>query len=73
MLLEAGEDVFLTTSALEQNGMLVASMDRWREYFQEYPDENHMRPMLAGIYANLRLDNLRDREARLYQSQLAEE
>ncbi len=62
-------DVYLSTALLNERDMLVASMDLWRAHFESFPDDSGMRPMLAEVYARLRLDNLRDQEARLYQSQ----
>ena len=69
-VLDAHEgDVYMITSILAENNLHVEAMDRWRDYFQAYPDENDMRPLLAEAYARLRLENLQQREARLYQSQ----
>ena len=72
VLADLADDIYLRTNILSDNNMLVAAMDAWRTYFNEYPDENNLRPLLAESYARLRLDNLRRREARLYQSQLSE-
>lgn len=66
-------DVFMQTNYLEQNGMWVAAMDRYRDFFQEYPDENEMRPLLIQSYQELKLSNLRQNEARLYQAKLEED
>lgn len=65
-------DIFRATASLAEKGLLVAAMDLWRSYFKKYPGENDLRPLLAESYARLRLDNLRQREARLYQSQTNE-
>ena len=65
-------DILGATAALSDKGMLVAAMDMWRAYFEKYPDDNDLRPLLAESYAQLRLENLRHREARLYQSQAGE-
>jgi len=66
------DDIYQLTSTLQDKNLLVAAMDQWRQYFLDYPEENDLRPMLAEAYARLRLDNLRDREARLYQSQVGQ-
>lgn len=68
-----GDDVFLTTNFFEENGMYVAAMDAYREYFQENPDDNDMRPLLIQSYQELKLSNLRESEARLYNSALEED
>ena len=68
-----GDDVFLTTNYLEQNGLHVAAMDAYREYFQENPDDNDMRPLLIQSYQALKLSDLRENEARLYNAGLEED
>ncbi len=68
-----GDDVFLATNYLEQNGMYVAAMDAYRDYFQENPDDNDMRPLLIQPYQDLKLSNLRESEARLYNAGLEED
>ncbi len=73
MLDQFGDDIFLTTNYLEQNGMYVAAMDAYREYFQENPDDNDMRPLLIQSYQDLKLSNLRESEARLYNAALEED
>lgn len=60
---KVGDDIFLETTVLEENGMYVAAMDAYRAYFQEFPDENDMRPMLIQSYQELKLSNLRESEA----------
>ena len=69
-LAKNSDDIYQLTSTLQDKNLLVAAMDQWRQYFLDYPEENDLRPMLAEAYARLRLDNLRDREAQLYQSQV---
>lgn len=68
----AGDDAFLKSGILESKDMYVAAMDSYREYFQENPDDNDMRPMLIQSYQELKLDNLRESEARLYNAALEE-
>ncbi len=68
-----GGDLLLTTSVLEENDMYVAAMDEYRDYFQDYPDDNELRPLLIESYQNLKLSDLRENEARLYNSRMDED
>lgn len=68
-----GDDVFVRTDLLEQEGLHVAVMDSYREYFLENPDDNDMRPLLIQAYSDLKLTNLKDNEARLYNAVLEED
>ena len=70
---QIGDDIFLETNLLEENGLFVAAMDAYREYFQENPDDNDMRPLLIQSYQDLKLSNLRESEARLYNASLEED
>jgi hypothetical protein len=72
-LKKAGDDVFVAADVLEANNMTVAAMDAYRAYFQENPDDNDMRPLLIGSYNDLKLSNLKDSEARLYNASLEED
>ena len=67
------DDVFMQTNYLEENGLHVAAMDAYREYFQDHPDDNDMRPLLIQAYQELKLSNLRESEARLYNAALEED
>jgi hypothetical protein len=67
------DDAFLVTNMLETNGMYVAAMDVYRDYFNENPDDNDMRPLLIQSYQGLKLSNLRENEARLYNASLEED
>lgn len=69
-LKDRGDDVFMQTDFLEANDMHVAAMDAYRKFFAENPDENEMRPLLIGSYQTLKLSNLRESEAVLYNAQL---
>ena len=68
----AGDDAFVKSGILESKEMYVAAMDTYREYFSENPDDNDMRPMLIQSYQELKLSNLRESEARLYNAALEE-
>lgn len=73
VLEQIGDDIFLETNFLEEQGMYVAAMDAYREYFQQNPDDNDMRPLLIQSYQGLKLSNLRESEARLYNAALEED
>ncbi len=66
-------DAFEQTNYLETKGMYVAAMDVYRDYFAENPDDNDMRPLLIQSYNDLKLTNLKDSEARLYNAALEED
>jgi len=68
-----GDDIFLSTDLLESEKMLVAAMDTYRAYFNENPDDNDMRPLLIKAYQDLKLSNLKENEARLYNASLEED
>ncbi len=67
------DDVILGANVLEQNGLFVAMMDIFRAHFAENPDDNGLRPLLIQAYQDLKLSNLREREARLYNASLDED
>jgi len=73
VLEQVDDDIFLETNLLEEKGLYVAAMDAYREYFQENPDDNDMRPLLINSYQDLKLSNLRESEARLYNSSMEED
>ena len=73
VLVQVGDDIFLETNLLEEKGLYVAAMDAYREYFQENPEDNDMRPLLIQSYQDLKLSNLRESEARLYNAALEED
>lgn len=66
----AGDDVFVVSGLLESNKLFVAAMDKYRDYFAKNPDDNDMRPLLIQSYQDLKLSNLRESEARLYNAAL---
>jgi len=70
---KAGDDSFIRADMLEGKGLAVAAMDEYRLYFSENPDDNDMRPLLIQSYQNLKLSNLRESEARLYNASLEED
>ena len=44
-------------------GLLVPVMDLYRDFFQAYPAENEMRPLLIKAYHDLKLMDLKEKEA----------
>ena len=66
----AADDVFVVADLLEAQNMFVAAMDKYRAHFAAYPDDNDMRPLLVQSYQDLKLSNLKDSEARLYNAGL---
>jgi len=64
------DDVFVVSGLLETNNFFIAAMDKYREYFTKNPDDNDMRPLLIQSYQDLKLTNLRESEARLYNAAL---
>ena len=70
---QVGDDIIIGANLLEQNGLFVAMMDIFREHFAENPDDNGLRPLLIQAYQDLKLSNLREREARLYNASLKED
>lgn len=69
----AGDDIFVVSGILESANMSIAAMDNYRGYFAENPDDNDMRPLLIQSYQDLKLSNLRESEARLYNASLEED
>ena len=56
-------DVFALAEVYEQAGLLVPVMDLYRDFFQAYPAENEMRPLLIKAYHDLKLMDLKEKEA----------
>lgn len=66
-------DKFLVAAHLEAQGLTVPAMDLYRQHFSDYPDDNDMRPILIKAYHDLKLSNLKKKEAILYNTLMAEE
>ncbi len=66
----APNDVFPLANLLDEKGVLVAAMDAYRKYFNENKDDNDMRPLLIRIYNELKLADLKQAEATLYNDML---
>lgn len=59
-------DPFLIADFFEEKDLLVAALDTYRGFFSSYPEENDMRPFLIKAYHDLRLVDLREKEAITY-------
>ncbi|MEO0036079.1 MAG: hypothetical protein RLZZ501_2102 [Pseudomonadota bacterium] len=70
--LNAGDD-FAVANLLDEKGLAVAAMDLYRRHFEQDPDDNQMRPLLVRTYSELKLAELKQREAQLYNDRLRAE
>ena len=59
-------DPFLLADYLEEQDLLVPALDTYRNFFSSNPEENDMRPFLIKAYHDLRLLDLREKEAITY-------
>lgn len=59
-------DPFIIADYLEEQDLLVPALDTYRDFFRSYPEENDMRPFLIKAYHDLRLLDLREKEAITY-------
>jgi len=57
---------FLLGSYMEEKGLIVVAMDEYRQFFEQNPDENQMRPYLIKIYNDLKLSDLKISEIKKY-------
>ncbi|MEI6238832.1 MAG: hypothetical protein WCR51_00445 [Planctomycetia bacterium] len=64
-------DDFSVANLLDEKGVAVAALDLYRKYFDENKDENDLRPLLIRAYSELKLDELRQKEALTYNNQLS--
>lgn len=62
----APNDDFALANLLDGRGLTVAAMDLYRKYFAENRNDNDMRPLLIKAYNDLKLKELRQKEALLY-------
>lgn len=65
------KDDFSVANLLDEKGVAVAALDLYRKYFDEHKDENDLRPLLIRAYSELKLDELRQKEALTYNNQLS--
>lgn len=64
------KDDFSVANLLDEKGMTVAAMDLYRKYFDENKDDNEMRPLLIRAYNELKLVELKQKEALVYNDKL---
>ncbi|CAA7617200.1 conserved exported hypothetical protein [Candidatus Terasakiella magnetica] len=64
------KDDFSVANLLDEKGVTVAAMDLYRKYFDENKDDNEMRPLLIRAYNELKLVELKQKEALLYNDKL---
>jgi hypothetical protein len=60
------ENKFLLGNYMEEKGLIVVAMDQYRQFFEQNPDENQMRPYLIKIYNDLKLSDLKLSEIKKY-------
>ena len=63
-------DDFAVANLLDAKGVTVAAMDLYRKYFEANKDDNDMRPLLIKAYNDLKLHELREKEAQVYNEKL---
>lgn len=66
----SGNDDFALGNYLDSKGVTVAALDAYRKHFSAHKDDNDMRPLLIKIYNDLKLRELRQKEALVYNEQL---
>lgn len=67
-----GENSFMLGTYYEQQGMWVASMDQYKQYLQDNPDEIEMTPYLFRVYKKLKLNKVYKKELEEYKAALLE-
>jgi len=63
-------DDFTLGNVFDSKGVTVAAMDAYRRHFAANVDDNDMRPLLIRAYNELKLKNLRQKEALVYNEKL---
>ncbi len=66
----APNDSFALANVLDEKGLTVAAMDLYRKYFTDNKDDNDMRPLLIRAYYELKLNDLKQKEAELYNNMI---
>lgn len=67
-----GENSFMLGSYFEKQDMWVASMDQYKQYLNEYPDEIEMTPYLFRVYKKLKLDDVYKKELEQWKAAMIE-
>lgn len=63
-------DQFALGNYLDSKGVTVGAMDAYRKHFVAHKDDNDMRPLLIKTYNDLKLRDLRQKEALVYNEML---
>ena len=63
-----GDKGFLKGNYFDNKGLKVAAMDSYKDFFNNNPDNNEMRPFLIKVYHDLKLKELRKSLDLLYQN-----
>ncbi|ABK46181.1 hypothetical protein Mmc1_3696 [Magnetococcus marinus MC-1] len=63
-------DDFVLASFLDEKGLTVAAMEHYKKHFTAYPDDNDMRPLLIKAYHDLKLKQMKMKEAMVYNQML---
>ena len=67
-----GENSFMMGSYFEKQDMWVASMDQYKQYLKESPDEIEMTPYLFRVYKKLKLDGVYKKELEQWKQAMIE-
>jgi hypothetical protein len=67
-----GENSFMMGSYFEKQDMWVASMDQYKQYLQESPDEIEMTPYLFRVYKKLKLETAYKKELEMWKQAMIE-
>ena len=66
----SANDDFALGNYLDSKNVTVGAMDAYRKHFAAHKDDNDMRPLLIKTYNDLKLRDLRQKEALVYNEQL---
>ncbi len=69
MLEIAPDNRFLLGVFMEENGLKVVAMDRYRDFLTENPDAEEVRPFLVRVLGDLELENLKKAEMAFIRNQ----
>jgi len=60
---------FLIGNYMDEKGLSVAAMGHYERFFSEHPEEYELKPFLIKVYADLRLEKLREKESFAFRQQ----
>lgn len=61
---------FLIGNYMDEKGLSTAAMAHYERFFLEHPEEYELRPFLIKVYAELRLEKLREKESFAFKQQM---